>query len=112
MPALRRGLHSAAEMTGRGITETSEAVSGMASNVKSGWGALVQDARSTCSNPRAGHVGTVTGAAIGGIVGASAGGPLGAGLGAVVGGGLGSAVGCHRAPEVPPPAEDYGTQET
>ncbi|HUW65341.1 MAG TPA: glycine zipper domain-containing protein [Spirochaetia bacterium] len=105
LPALRKGLHSAAEMTSRGISETSDAISGMTGNVKSGWGAMVQDARTPCTNTRAGHVGAMTGAAIGGVVGASAGGPLGAGLGAVVGGGLGGAMGCHRTPEVPPPAE-------
>ena len=106
LPALRKGLHNAAEMTTRGIAETSDVISGAAGNVKSGWGAMVQDARTSCTNTRAGHVGAMTGAAIGGVVGASAGGPLGAGLGAVVGGGLGGAMGCRRTPEVSPPAEN------
>jgi hypothetical protein len=102
LPVLKKGLHSAAGMTSRGISETSDAISGMAGNIRSGWGAMVQEARSSCTNARAGHVGAMTGAAIGGVVGASAGGPLGAGLGAAVGGGLGGAVGCHKAPGVPP----------
>jgi len=105
LPALQRGLRSAAEVTSRGISETSDVISGLTENVKSGWGAMIQEARASYSNAEPGHVGTVTGAALGGVVGASAGGPLGAGLGAVVGGGLGSAVGRRRAHAAFPPPE-------
>jgi len=108
-PALKRGLGSAADAVNKGFRETSEAMSEAGANLKSGWGTLVQGARSSCTNVTAGQVGAMTGAAIGGVLGASAGGPLGAGLGAVVGGGLGGTVGCHRAAQVPPPADTTQT---
>ena len=110
-PALKRGLGSAADAVNRGFRETSEAMSEATANLKSGWGAVVGGARSTCANVTAGQVGTMTGAAIGGVIGASAGGPLGAGLGAVVGGSLGQTVGCRRAAQPLGPT-DTGDSES
>lgn len=115
LPVLKKGLQSAVEVTSRGISETSDVVGDITENVKSGWGTMLQDARTPCSSNRAEHVGTMTGAAIGGVIGASTGGPLGAGLGAVVGGGLGGAMRCRRthavsSMEVPTPAEEFSAQ--
>lgn len=87
-PALRKVFVGAT----RGVLSLAEGGSMFASNVRSGWDDIVNEAKAQKGMGNL-DTNTVVGAGAGGALGASIGGGMGGPMGAAVGGGLGGVVG-------------------